>query len=222
MPRTGVAALRARQMTALAPPALRVVSWQPLATAMAVGIVIVATGSPASVMTRLAIAAAAVAAGTAFTLDDPASVTLAASPTSRPARRFARVACVAVVTGMWWAAAAAVASSRMGALPLRGLALELAAFVAVALAVSATAASQGDQTGGGVAGVVVVVACYGSTFLPPRWWLPFPAYPSAPGASARLTATFALAACLLAVTSRDPASRTVSIRRRDELGDRRL
>ena len=183
-----------------------------MATAMAVGIVIVATGNPASVMTRLAIAAAAVAAGTAYTLDDPAAVTLAASPTSRPSRRLVRVSCVAVATGIWWVAAAVVASSRMGVLPLPGLALELGAFVAVALAVSAAAASHGDQTGGGVAGSVVVVGCYASTFLPPRGWLPFPAYPSAPGAAARLVATLAVAAAVLAVTSRDPANRTLSMR----------
>lgn len=204
--------LRARQLTAIAPSAVRVVSWQPLAITMAVGILVVATGSPASVMTRLALAGAAVAAGTAFTLDDAAAVTLAASPTSRPARRLLRVACVVVATGVWWAVAASVASSRVGTLPRSSLALELAAFVAVALAVSALAASQGDQTGGGVAGAVVVVACYGSTLLPPRWWLPFPASPNAPGASARFVATLTIASAVLAVTSRDAATRTLSMR----------
>ena len=207
MPRSG---LRARQVAMVARLAVRATTWQPLAIAMVGGLALVATGSRASVVTRMAIAGAAVAAGTAFALDDPAAVTLAPSPTSRLARRLMRVGTVVLATGLWWATVAGVAASRVHPLPWRSLTVQLAVFVAVALAVSATAASLGDRTDGGVAGAVVVLGCYVATFLPPRWWLPFPASPNAPGAPARHVAILAVATTVLVVASRDPASRRTS------------
>jgi hypothetical protein len=201
------AALRLRQVTALARPAARAVSWQPQARMMVAGIGVVALGSRAGVMTRLSVASAAVAATTAFMLDDPAAVTLAASPTSLPVRCLQR-ACAAVLgTGLWWAAAAALAEHRVGDLPLGPLTLEFAMFVTVAMAASAAAATMGDRTGGGIPGATFTLVCFATTYLPPRSWLPFPAEPGAPGAPARLVAVLAIAVTVLFVMSRDPASR---------------
>ena len=198
--------VRPHQMLALARPATRVVSWQPLARVMVAGIAFVTIGSRAGVPFRLSIAGAAVAAASAFLLDDSASVTLAASPTSLPARRLYRVSITAIAVGLWWTAAVSVAIKSAGGFPLRGRALELAMFVTIALAVSATATTMGDRTTGGVAGAVVTIACYSLTFLPSKTWLPLPSNPDAPGATPRLLAVLICATAALTYASHDPAT----------------
>ena len=148
-----------------------------------------------------------VAAASAFLLDDSASVTLAASPTSLPARRLYRVAAAAIAVGLWWAAAVSMAIQNAGGFPLRGRALELAMFVTIALAASATATTIGDRMTGGIAGAVVTIACYSLTLLPSQPWLPFPSHPDAPGATPRLLAVLICATAALTYASRDPATR---------------
>jgi hypothetical protein len=192
-------------ITVLARPMPAIVSWQPLARVMAAGMVFVLVGSRSGTAARVTIAGAGVAAATAFLLDDPAAETLSASPTPLPARRAQRVAIAAVAVALWWAAAVTVAATQIGVVPLAGPALEVGVLVAVAVAVSAAAATMGDRTGGGIAGAAVSVACFASTFLPSRWWLPFPPDPAAPGATPRWLAVFVCATALLAWTSRDPA-----------------
>jgi hypothetical protein len=201
------APMRLRQVRALAPLEARTMHWQPLARTMPAGILVIALGSRAGVPVRLTLAGAAVAATTAFLFDDAAAVTLAASPTSLPARRLQRTLAVAIATALWWAGAAALAADRVGARPLRGLTLEFMTFVAIALAASATAARLGDGTGGGIAGAVLTLLCFATTLLPPWPWLPFPSQPDAPGAAARLMTILAVAVAVLAVSSRDPARR---------------
>lgn len=192
---------------AVVAPLVRVVSLQPLGWAMAGGLMLVSVGDGGSGALRLSAAGAAVAAATAFVLDDPAAPTLAGSPTTLRVRRSHRIACAAVAMALWWMVVVNVATARAGGLPLRGRALELTVLAAVALAVSAGAATTGDRTGGGVAGAACSAVCFVSTFLPPAWWLPFPADPGGPGATRRLLVLLALAAAVLAWMSRDPARR---------------
>jgi len=192
---------------AIVAPMVRVVSLAPLGWAMAGGMALVSVGSRSGVALRLTIAGAAVAAATAFLLDDPAAATLAGSPTPLRARRWHRIAVAAVGVPLWWTAAVTVAIARTGGLPLRGRALELTVLVAVALAVSSGAATTGDRTGGGVAGAACSVAGFASTLLPPRWWLPFPTDPGGSGATPRLAVILALAVAVLTWTTRDPARR---------------
>lgn len=182
-------------------------SWRPLAHMMAAGVGFVLIGSRAGVSPRLSIAGVAVAAASAFLLDDPAAVTLAASPTSLPVRRLQRVAVAALAVGLWWTAALSMAVHRAGGLPLRRRTLELAVFVAVALAVSAAATTMGDRTAGGIAGAVFTIASFATTFLPSRVWLPFPAESDGPDAILRLLVVLLCAVTVLAWASRDPAQR---------------
>ena len=179
---------------------------------MAVGLAFVAVGTRASVQTRLSIAGAGVAATSAFLLDDQAAITLAASPTSLPTRRFRRVAAAALIVALWWLAAVAVAIIRIGSFPLAGRALQLSMLVAVALAASAVAAAVGDRTSGGIAGAACCMVVYATTYLPPQGWLPLPTHPDAPGATLRLLLAIVGALAVLAHMSRDPAERR-SLRR---------
>jgi len=172
---------------------------------MVAGIALIAVGSRAGVMSRWSFAAAMVAATTAFVLDDPAGSTLAATATSLPVRRLLRASAAVVAAGLWWIGAVALATHRVGAVPMRALTLEFATFVAVALAASAAAARLGDRTGGGYAGAIVALVYFATGFLPSQPWLPFPSEPTAPGAVARLAVILVVAVTALAATSRDPA-----------------
>ncbi len=200
-------ATRFRQLPPLARPAIKIVNWQSTAGMMVVGLAFVAIGSQAGAQLRMSIAAAGVAACSAFLLDDHAAVTLAASPTSLPVRRLHRVTVAAVAVGLWWVAAVTLATNRAGSFPIVGRALGLCVLVTIALAASAVASSVGDRTTGGIAGAACSIAAYATTFLPPQPWLPLPAHPDAPGATPRLLATLACALAVLAYASRDPATR---------------
>ena len=184
-----------------------IVSWQPLGWVMIGSTVLVTLGDRGDAPSRLSIAGAAVAAATAFLLDDPAAATLAPSPTPLHVRRLHRMLIAAAIVPLWWAATVSLAADRVAGLFVRGLALELTVLTFVALAGSA-AASARHPTDGGIVGAVCSIACFASTFLPPRWWLPFPGDPTGPGAPQRLTAILACAIALLVWSSRDPARRT--------------
>ena len=207
MTSTGGGATRWRQTIALARLSTRVVKWQPMAQVMLFATLFIILGSRAGVLQRLSIAGVAVAAASAFVLDDSAAITLAAVPTSLPVRRFWRVVATIVAIALWWAAVVAAATHQVGDFPLRGRALELITFVIIALAVSAVASTVGDRIEGGIAGAVIVGVCYALTFLPPRRWLPFPAHPDAAGAQTRLLILLAGAVAHLAWASSDPARR---------------
>jgi hypothetical protein len=197
---------RPRQLAALAVPAARVIGWQPMVAASLGAVALVALGTPAGAPLRLSIAGACLAASAAFVIDDPAAVTVATSPTSLFVRRALRAAAAAVGAGMGWSAALAMTSSRVDALAIWPATVEFAAFLVVALAVSAVAASLGDGTDGAITGAVVTMVCFASTFLPEPPWLPFPPDPAAPGAGRRLLLILAVAALVLAFASRDPAA----------------
>lgn len=194
-------------LLALSLPTARVLTWRPLFWSMGGASAYLAIGNPAGLVTRLAIAGAAVGATSGFLLDDPAAVTLAAAPASLPMRRLHRVMIAAISIGLWWIGAVLFVSVRSGGFPLVGRSLELAALGAIALATSALAATSGDRTSGGIAGAVAALCCYAATLLPPKPWLPFPSNPDAPGASFRLSTAVLLAVAALWFLSRDPAGR---------------
>jgi hypothetical protein len=187
----------------------RVANCQPLAQMMVAGWVVVIVGGRSGTMFRLSVAAAAVAAATAFVFDDPAAETLASSPSSLARRRLQRAAIAVVGVGTWWAVA--VPLSRQWAGDLSGLSvvdatLEFGVYVAISLAVSAGASRLGDRTGGGIAGAVTTMACFATTFLPHRRWLPLPT-DGAPNPTPRLIALLAVAVAGIVLASTDPAHR---------------
>lgn len=184
----------------------RVVRWQPMAATNVAMVALVASGSPAGVPFRLSVAAACLAASAAYVIDDPGAVTVASSPTRLVDRRVVRVAAAAAGAGMGWSAALLVSSLRAVAIAAWPATLELAAFFVLALAVSAVAASIGEGTDCAIAGVVVTMIGFASTFLPEFPWLPFPPDPAGPGATRRLLLVLAAAAVVLALASRDPAA----------------
>lgn len=156
------------------------------------------------------------AIGVGFALDDPAAVTLAASPTSLPRRRATRCALAAA------GAAAGLALIAIGArvwsgqsagdVPLTALLLEGAALCAVALAASAVSIGWRGATSGGPAAIRAVLLFFvvdqvvGRRF--PDWSLQ-----SAPGSPAwsqsrwLWAAVLAAAAATLVWHSKDPAAR---------------
>lgn len=187
----------------------RIINWQPLAQMMIGGWVLVIIGGRSGTMFRLSVAAAAVAATTAFVFDDPAAETLASSPSSLARRRLQRATIVVCGVGIWWAAAVLLAAQRAG--DLRGLSvvdatLELGVFVAIALAVSAGTSPLGDRTGGGIAGAITTMACFATTLLPHRRWLPLPTDGS-PNPTPRLIVLLAVSIAGIILTSADPARR---------------
>ena len=200
-------ARRMRHLLALSLPTARVLTWRPLFWSIVGASAYLVVGNPAGLETRLAIAGAAVGATSGFLLDDPAAVTLAATPAPLPMRTLHRVTMATVSIGLWWIGAASFVSVRSGGFPLVGRSLELAALSAIALATSAFAATSGDKTSGGIAGAVAALCCYAATFLPPQPWLPLPSNPDDPGASFRLTTAVLVAVAALWFMSRDPARR---------------
>lgn len=197
--------LHARRVTTIVVPTTRVATWQPMAAASLGCVTVVALGSPSSVAFRLSMASACLAASAAYLIDDPAAATVAASPTSLPARRLGRAATAMVGAGVGWLAATTVAAQRVDGLTIWPSTVEFATLVAVALAAAAVAAAIGDGTGTAVAGVVVTLGCFASSFLPGPAWLPFPPDLGAPGATHRLVAVLVFAGAVLAFSSRDPA-----------------
>jgi hypothetical protein len=189
--------------------AARVLTWQPTAWSLAGATLLLVIAKPATLDLRLAIGGAAVAATAGFALDDPAAVTLAASPSSLRRRRAHRVAIVLVVAGTWWIGVVEYVTVRAGRFPLVDRTLLFGVLVAIALATAAAVAHLGERTGGGIAGVVVTLGAFATTFLPPRTWLPLPNSPDAPGATGRLLAVAVATVAVLWIASRDPAGRRI-------------
>lgn len=207
---------RYRQLAAMAVPAARVVSWQPMAATSLGAVALVAIGTPAGVPFRLSVAGACLGASAAYVIDDPGAVTVASSPTCLVARRALRAAAATAGAGMGWSAALVVSLSRVDAIAVWPATVEFAAFLVLALAVSAVAAAIGDGTDAAIAGVVVTMICFASTFLPEPTWLPFPPDPAAPGAARRLLLILAAAALVFAFASRDPAAASAHPRQLDD------
>lgn len=181
-------------------------------------VALVAIGTPAGVSFRLSVAGACLAASAAYVIDDGGAVTVAASPTSLFVRRAVRTAAAIAGVSIGWIAALSVTSLRVEVTAMWPATVEVTAFLVLALAVSAVASAIGDGTEGAIAGVVVTMACFASTFLPESPWLPFPPDPAGPGAARRLLLILVAAAVVFALASRDPA-RPARERRRPRFGD---
>ena len=158
-------------------PTARATPLLPAAAGALLGLMFVVSASGENVVARLVAAAVLAAAGTGFALDDPAALTLEASPTPLAVRRSLRAALVFTMVGLAWSIDLVVAARfapRGASLPVDALTLELSAFVAVVLAISAAAARRSsDGRGGAIAAPAFVVLVFGTNVLAYLW----PAFP---------------------------------------------
>jgi hypothetical protein len=187
---------------------VRIVRWQPAGTAAVPALALLAwtRWAPSGVVRPSAVAvlagaAALVAAGLAFTVEDDAAVVLDATPGSLGVRRRRHLAVAAVATAVVWGLLLGAAPA--GA-PVGWATSSLLGTGTVGLAVAAVAARLRDPARCGVAGAVgAVVGHVASVALPADWALG----PADPGATLRWLALTGVAAALLAAASRDPARR---------------
>ncbi len=97
---------------AITRPTVRITNCRPLAQIMIAGWAIVVVGGRSGTLFRLSVAAAAVAATTAFVFDDPGAETVAASPSSLARRRLHRAGIAVCGVGVWWVIALLLARQR--------------------------------------------------------------------------------------------------------------
>ncbi|MET7691076.1 ABC transporter [Streptomyces sp. NPDC005483] len=157
----------------------RTVPWRAVGAGAAVGLLVAAlprllSGSPDAWLGLNLLRAAALvfALGLAFLLDDPARRLTAPVPTRRWVRTGLRVALVAPVAALWWAAALALLP-RQARPPLGAVTLEAAATAFLALAAAAVAVRFTDEPepGPSVAAGVLTLALLAPLLLPARWAL---------------------------------------------------
>ena len=143
--------------------------------------------------------------GASFVLDDPAAVTLASSPSTLWWRRRVCLAFVLPLVALLWLAVVIVAELP-AATALNAVALELAAMVAIVLAVAAFAVRRSsDGSGGAAAGPALLGCVIIARVLPGRLAF-FPVQ-----VHERLWVVTLVVACVgLLVSSRDPAARPVN------------
>jgi hypothetical protein len=208
---------RARQVGLLAPATVRAGQWLLVlpAGALAFFAIDMARGGPDAGFVALRSAAVALALGSAFVLDDPATELLAGSPTPLWVRRIARIGLPLPLLGILWAAA--LSRSGLASLSVGDLTLELAAMVTVTLALAAWAGLRtGDGMGGRAGGPGLLL------LLPLAWqagmWAGIPGEPQWAVAHHRWLATLVAAAALLLWASLDPGRWPMRVRlqRRDD------
>ncbi|MET8078834.1 ABC transporter [Streptomyces sp. NPDC005303] len=157
----------------------RTVPWRAVGAAAVVGLLV--AGLPRLLsrspddwlgLNLLRAAALVFALGLAFLLDDPARRLTAPVPTRRWVRSGLRVALVAPVAALWWAAALALLPGRARP-PLGAITLEAAATAVLALAAAALAVRFTDEPepGPSVAAGVLTLALLAPLLLPARWEL---------------------------------------------------
>lgn len=185
----------------------RVSRWRPLAMAMAAGAIYAQLGSQVTAFDRLLGAVAAVAAMSAFAIDDPAAVTVASTPPSLLVRRTSRVLVVAVAIAAWWVIIAATTEARFGPVPVGAVSIQFVGLVAVALAVAAIAARADLTERDGLAGATACMIVHGLTLAPLPSWSPAPRGPGTPGTATRWLVVTAISVAVFLWASRDPASR---------------
>jgi multisubunit Na+/H+ antiporter MnhB subunit len=189
----------------------RVAPLRPLYMTTSVATVLVfASGNPGEALTRFRLGAGALAACLAFVLDDEAATTTASAPTTRFARRGARVVVGALALGAWMTAAALIADTLVGSgRPPWAAFLEPLTIAALSLAVGCIAIDRSDDGRGGVFGATVALTCLATAYLPSRWWWPLTARPE----MTRLAVIGFAALALAALASLDPAVRRLRIAR---------
>ena len=196
-------------------PTLRAIPWLPLLGATASAGVATWLIDPAAgdgrALAALRVTAFLLALGTAFALDDPASTTLAGSPSALAVRRAHRLLPVGAAWVLCWGAAVGSTAVAAGSTPLAVPTLEAAGMLALALAVAAAAGPHvPDGRGGVVAGPALTLAMLGillAQYRYPRWATMFALSPGMPEWDAeplRWTALLAAAIAALMAASLDP------------------
>ena len=173
--------MNARVLRPLLRATARAVNWLPLALGASLGLAVVLV--PEALTTKLTdahlvelirVAAACTALGAAFLLDDPATRSTPTVPTSRLARNLVRAAVAAPAIALWWGAALTLARAMAHRphethLPAAALTVEVAALIAAALALAATAQRHTtDGNAGVIAAPAVLVLAAAIWFLPRR------------------------------------------------------
>lgn len=180
--------------------------WSSMAAVGGAGLLLVGLANGGSATLRLRMSAVAVAAATAWLLDDPATATLASSPTPLVARRGIRMALAASFVAGWWAVATVLAGVRVQDLPVAALGREVALLAALA-ALGAVAAQRLSGDGrGGTAGAVVAIGWFALSFLPRLGALPLPPDPLRPGSAGPLLTCLVATMGLVLLLSADPAA----------------
>jgi hypothetical protein len=208
-----------RRLVAIA----RTVAWAALLSGAAACVAIIGLASldlELSARSRWpGLGALALCVGAAFVLDDPASATVDASPTSLARRRMLRIALVLPLLCGVWAASLWYATSADGA-PFgphaRGaLTVQFGAMLAVTLGASAAALRLMPSERGGWTGVIALFALLGAAFYLPRRWalLAAPSDNVWHAAQQRWALLLALGVLALAWANRDPAARRHQFRR---------
>jgi len=205
------AAVRLRQIPALVHPLTAAVRWQPLLAAAALGGVLLAVkaddlGENGAALAVLRGVAALLAVGAAFLLDDGATDTLAASPSTLAWRRHQRLVILTMLAGLPWALAVLMVRINGATPPVGGLTLELAAMLALALAAAAGIMRWAQTCEPGVLAVPVVLGVIlAMNRLPERWALVVTPGPAWGEAHQRWAGLFALGVTVFALCNRDPA-----------------
>lgn len=173
--------MNVRAVAALPRPTLHAIGWLPLAAGCATGLAVVLvpealtaklTGGGLTYLLRIAALCAAL--GAAFLLDDAASRSTPAVPTSRLARNLVRVAIAIPVIAGWWVATLALAHAvghpaTVAHLPVAALTLEAASLVAASLAIAAVAQRHTPDGNTGVAAAPAMLVIGAAVwFLPHR------------------------------------------------------
>lgn len=206
---------RARVALLALPPTLRAIPWLPLLGAAASAGVGMWLIDPAAgdgrALVALRVTAFLLALGAAFALDDPASTTLAGSPSPLAVRRAHRLLPAGAAWALCWGAAVGGTAVAAGSTPLAVPTLEAAGMLVLALALAAFAAPHvPDGRGGVVAGPALTLAMLGillAQYRYPRWATMFALSPGMPEWDAeRLRWTTLLAAAMTALmaASLDP------------------
>ncbi|CAN5263734.1 ABC transporter [soil metagenome] len=212
-------------------PIARSIRWSPLVISGASGAIIVylqardactlegAGGSCVGLGARISIvriAAVLIAIGAGFILDDPTEETTAHQPVSLLLRRFTRIAVAApaVLTFWWLSMALAVRTlDDPASFPKGAVSVELAAIVAVALALAAVATPFVPERMGGIAaGPALLGFVVGLLLLPPRLnlFVNDPMHERWSGSHEAWWAILVLAALVLLLSSRDPWRRRLA------------
>jgi hypothetical protein len=210
--------MTARPLPALVPPTARAMVWGPLAAGAGLGLVVLIVPevlatrmSAADLTTLLRIAAACLAVGAAFLLNDPAARSIQTAPTPRLLRHAVRAGLALPAVGAGWGAALAATALGRGAVaaapPRAGLTLEVAALVALALALAACASRIApDGNAAVLAGPALLVVLAAVWFAPHRVALVLaPADPGWGAAHLRWAGLLAAAVLLFTWASHEPA-----------------
>ena len=210
-----------RQLRLIPPllvPTARAVAWWPPLAAFTVSLGLLALAvRPGSVLEAeelvqwLRIAIVTGALGCAFLLDDPSEPTTESGAGSLLLRRALRVALLLPATAAWWVAVVWRIRAVYPAvsLPIAAFTLEVAALLAVTMALAAAGSRLAPERRGGVVAAPALLALTSAAFLLPAQVTLYaqPGSAAWDGAHRRWALLLGLALAAFAAASRDPAHR---------------